>query len=183
MTPFAVAGLAAWALLGLVLLPFRGTLVAHGHGWWLARRPVLGGYAPIEVRLPAATDLTGLYDEVPGDPALAALLGVWPSVDAVLADPGAAVDLLARLADETRTADPALLASVYPRLAEALGGLRVAPPRAIRVAPDLAVPASQAVVIDRPWLLDRRGDRYPLAGGADPAAVAALLGVPLLSDL
>src|SRR5439155_4060479 len=35
MTPFAVAGLAAWALLGLVLLPFRGTLVAHGHGWWL----------------------------------------------------------------------------------------------------------------------------------------------------
>src|SRR5439155_905696 len=47
--------------------------------WWLARRPVLGGYAPIEVRLPAATDLTGLYDEVPGDPALAALLGAWPS--------------------------------------------------------------------------------------------------------
>jgi hypothetical protein len=35
MVPFAVGGIAAWALAGLVLLPFRNWLDAHGHGSWL----------------------------------------------------------------------------------------------------------------------------------------------------
>jgi hypothetical protein len=36
MVPFAVAGLAIWAVAGLVLLVFfRGWLTAHGHGNWL----------------------------------------------------------------------------------------------------------------------------------------------------
>jgi hypothetical protein len=35
MVPFAVAGIAIWAVIGLALLPFRHTLEAHGHGNWL----------------------------------------------------------------------------------------------------------------------------------------------------
>jgi hypothetical protein len=35
MVPFAVAGLVGWAVAGLVLLPFRGWLAAHGHTDWL----------------------------------------------------------------------------------------------------------------------------------------------------
>jgi hypothetical protein len=36
MVPFAVAGLAIWAVAGLVLLVFfRGWLTAHGHRNWL----------------------------------------------------------------------------------------------------------------------------------------------------
>jgi Protein of unknown function (DUF2530) len=36
MVPFAVGGIVIWAVVGLTLLPFRGTLEAHGHGNWLA---------------------------------------------------------------------------------------------------------------------------------------------------
>jgi hypothetical protein len=39
------------------------------------------------------------------------------------------------------------------------------------------------VVLDAPWLLDRLADRVPVAGGADPGAVADLLDVPLLSEV
>jgi hypothetical protein len=35
MVPFALAGMAVWAVVGLVLLGFRTTLEAHGHGEWL----------------------------------------------------------------------------------------------------------------------------------------------------
>jgi len=36
MVPFALAGIALWAVAGLALLPFRDALEAHGHGNWLA---------------------------------------------------------------------------------------------------------------------------------------------------
>jgi drug/metabolite transporter (DMT)-like permease len=35
MVPFAVAGIAAWAVAGLVLLPFHGWLSRHNHTNWL----------------------------------------------------------------------------------------------------------------------------------------------------
>jgi len=35
MAPFAVVGIVSWAVLGLVLLSFRGWLSAHGHLNWL----------------------------------------------------------------------------------------------------------------------------------------------------
>lgn len=56
-------------------------------------------------------------------------------------------------------------------------------PERVRVAPEVVVAAERVAVIDRPWLLDRLGDRYPVAGGGDPVAVAELLDVPLLSEL
>ncbi len=35
MVPFAVGGIVIWAILGLVLLPFRHQLADNDHGWWL----------------------------------------------------------------------------------------------------------------------------------------------------
>ncbi len=35
MVPFAIAGIAVWAVLGLVLLAFHGWLSRHGHLNWL----------------------------------------------------------------------------------------------------------------------------------------------------
>jgi hypothetical protein len=35
LVPFAIAGMALWALAGLILLPFHGTLAEHGHTNWL----------------------------------------------------------------------------------------------------------------------------------------------------
>jgi uncharacterized membrane protein len=35
MVPFAVVGLAIWAVLALVLLPFHTSLATHGHGNWI----------------------------------------------------------------------------------------------------------------------------------------------------
>ena len=35
MVPFVVIGMIVWAILALVLLPFRATLAAHGHGDWI----------------------------------------------------------------------------------------------------------------------------------------------------
>lgn len=35
MVPFAIAGVALWAIAGLVLLPFRDRLADDGHGSWL----------------------------------------------------------------------------------------------------------------------------------------------------
>ncbi len=35
MVPFAVGGMVAWAVAGLVLLAFRERLAAHGHTDWL----------------------------------------------------------------------------------------------------------------------------------------------------
>jgi hypothetical protein len=34
MVPFAVVGIAVWAVLGLVLLAFHGWVSAHGHSRW-----------------------------------------------------------------------------------------------------------------------------------------------------
>ena len=36
MVPFAIGGIALWAVAALVLLPFRDRLEAAGHGSWLA---------------------------------------------------------------------------------------------------------------------------------------------------
>ncbi|TBL38972.1 DUF2530 domain-containing protein [Verrucosispora sp. SN26_14.1] len=35
MVPFALAGIVAWAVAGLVLLPFRDRLIDSGHENWL----------------------------------------------------------------------------------------------------------------------------------------------------
>jgi hypothetical protein len=155
--------------------------------WWLASHPVIGGQRPTALRTPDAAALDGLFDRADGDPELLALLGCRTGLadvlDAVRSDPRFAAELLDRLGDPTRTVTPVLLREVYPRLAEALEGARVAPPERVRVAPDRVVPAADAVVLDAPWLLDALDGRSPVPGGSDPEAVADLLDIPLLSEL
>ncbi|MEV6523597.1 ATP-binding protein [Longispora sp. NPDC051575] len=141
--------------------------------WWLGQQPVLNGLRPRETTTSEA--LVGLYELA--TPA-AALLGAWPSVEAILDDRDACADLLDRLGDPDRTATPELLADIYGRIAAADFGLE--PPAMVRVAPDLVVPAGDVVVVDQPWLLDRLGDRRPVLGGLP---VADLLDAPLLSEL
>ncbi|GIL29771.1 sacsin N-terminal ATP-binding-like domain-containing protein [Actinocatenispora comari] len=155
--------------------------------WWLARQPVLDGRRPIDTRLPGDSELAGLYDPAPGPAETAALLGAYGGLaellDAAEADPDVAADLLDRLGDPDRSVAPELLAVLYPRLAAVLDPEQVPPPARIRVAPDRTVPAADAVVLDRPWLLDRLAGRHPVPGGGDPVAVADLLDLPLLSEL
>ena len=151
--------------------------------WWLSRRPVLAGRRPGELRLATATDLAGLYDVATAPPDIAARLGCRAGLTDVLADPDAALDLLVRLGDPDRTVAPQVLPGLYGQLAVALAGLDPDPPTRVRVAPDRVVAAERVVVLDAPWLLDRLGDRLPVAGGADPVAVADLLDVPLLSEV
>jgi hypothetical protein len=151
--------------------------------WWLSRQPVLSGRRPGHLRLPDAAELVGLYDVADTDPDLAALLGARAGLADVLADVDAAADLLERLGDPARTVRPDILPGLYGLLAAALAGVDVDPPDRVRVAPDRVADAERTVVLDAPWLLGRLGDRAPVAGGADPEAVADLLDVPLLSEL
>ena len=82
------------------------------------------------------------------------------TVAEVLPDVDGALDLLDRLGDPARTVHPAVLRTVYARLAAALDGVDVAPPERVRVAPDRVV--ADAVVLDAPWLqplVDRPSSR------------------------
>ncbi len=151
--------------------------------WWLASHPVLDGRRPVELRLPAAADLAGLYDEAPGPVELAALAGAPSTVDDVLADPELAADLLARLGDPDRTADPVLLRTVYARLALVLDGFDVPPPQTVRVAPDRVVSTSDSVVLDAPYLLPLLDTRAAVPAGGLPGPVAELLDVPFASEV
>jgi hypothetical protein len=155
--------------------------------WWLASHPVLAGHRPTELRTPDAAALDGLFDLAAGDAGLLALLGCRTGLadvlDAARSDARFAAELFDRLGDPARTVTPTLLREVYPRLAEALDGLELAPPERIRVAPDRVVPAANAVVLDAPWLLGALGERSAVPAGSDPEAVADLLDIPLLSEL
>ncbi len=149
--------------------------------WWLATHPVLDGRRPDRMRVRAATDLAGLYDEADVDTGLAALLGVRSGIDDVLADADGARDLLARLADSGRTAPAAVLPDLYPRIARSLAGLAVDRPAGVRVDPDRVVERSRVVVLDAPYLLPVL-DASVVPGGDDPEEVADLLGVDLASQ-
>lgn len=155
--------------------------------WWLSRQPILAGRRPVDLRVGGAAALEGLFDLAEGEPELLALLGCRTSfadiLDSVRVDPDAAEELLDRLADKSRTVTAVLLREVYPRLAEALADVEIAPPALIRVAPDKVVPAEQVTVLDAPWLVSKLGKRFAVPGGSDPEAVADLLDVPLLSEV
>ena len=151
--------------------------------WWLSTHPVLDGRRPDRLRAPGGDELAGLYDPAPAPPQVLARLRPAATVDDVLADPDAALDLLDRLGDPARTVPAAVLRTVYARLAAALDGLDAEPPARVRVAPDrVADPAREPVhVLDAPWLQPLADGALVPAGGA-PGAVADLLDLPLLGE-
>jgi hypothetical protein len=148
--------------------------------WWLATHPVLGGARPDRLRHPGSTDLQGLYEPAAADPGVLELLRPPLTVDDVLADVDGAIDLLDRLGNPARTVQPAVLRTVYARLAAALEGIDVRPPDRVRVAPDRVV--ADAVVLDAPYLQPLVDAPVVPAGGA-PGAVADLLDLPLAGEL
>ncbi len=170
-----VASLPAEAWADVVL----GGVAAPGYlRWWLSTHPVLHGRRPDRLRHPESTQLQGLYEPAPATPDLLALLRPASTVDDVLADVDAALDLLDRLGDPARSVPPDVLRTVYARLAASLDGVDVDPPERVRVAPDRVV--ADAVVLDAPYLQPLVRTPVVPAGGA-AAAVADLLDLPLAS--
>ena len=148
--------------------------------WWLSTHRVLDGARPDRLRHPASTELQGLYEPASADPAVLELLRPPRTVDDVLLDVDGAIDLLDRLGDPARTVPPAVLHTVYARIAAVLDGIDVAPPDRVRVAPDRV--AAEAVVLDAPYLQPLVDAPVVPAGGA-PGAVADLLDLPLAGEL
>jgi hypothetical protein len=166
---------AAWAD-----VPLGGVAVPGYLRWWLATHPVLDGQRPDRLRHPAAVSLQGLYEPAQLGEELLDLLRPARTLDDVVADVDAAIDLLDRLGDPARTVRPELLRSVYARLAIALDGLDVEPPERVRVAPDRVT--GDAVVLDGPHLRPLVDAAVVPAGGA-PGPVADLLDLPLAGEL
>ena len=158
-----------------------GTVVPGYLRWWLRTSPVLDGVRPDRLRHPQGTELQGLYEPV--DDLVSEVLELLrppAAVAEVLADVDDAIDLLHRLGNPTRTVAPAVLRTVYARLATVLDGVDVAPPTRVRVAPGQV--SEEAVVLDAPWL-QPLAELPVLPAGGLPAPVAELLDLPLASEL
>ncbi|CAG6393866.1 molecular chaperone Hsp90 [Streptomyces cocklensis] len=156
-----------------VLLPDGTTESVRPYAaWWLRDHPVLDGRRPVGLRAAGGDRLlAGLYDEAETDTAVdeqvLRALGVRTTVAALLAEPGGAAELLARLAEPEREVAPAQLHRLYAALAE-LDPDQVTLPDELRAVVDgetAVVDAADALVADAPDLL-------PLSGGL------ALLPVP-----
>ena len=159
--------------------------------WWLSRFAVLAGRRPGEWRLPAATDLVGVYDALPAlaessgpygfDNAVAGAIGVLTGgADAVRADPGA---LVARLADPRRDVPVVLVPALTALATDALAGdPDVRLPASVRTLSGAVVNADSAAVLDLPWFAQVLGVDRLVPGGTDPARVAHLLDLDLVSE-
>jgi hypothetical protein len=165
--------------------------------WWLRRHLELDGRRPGDLRL-AGSDplLAGLYavadtataaDRVLGDPVLARALGVRSSLAGLLAEPGGADELLARLADPLRAVTRPQLRALWAALAaHSVTEDSVTPPDRIRaVLGDkvIVADADDVLVLDAP-------DLWPLAAAwplllapyPQAARLADLLDLPLASQ-
>jgi hypothetical protein len=164
--------------------------------WWLRRHLVLDGHRPGDLRAPDADPLlAGLYDPVDAgrltDPVIARALGVRTSLADLLAEPGGADELLARLADPARPVSRPQLRALWAALATADGlavdspaaDLRLERVRAVRGAEVVLADADDVLVLDAPDLWPLLADQplvlapYPLA-----ARLADLLDLPMASE-
>jgi hypothetical protein len=146
--------------------------------WWLRRNPVLGGHRPIDVRA-ADSDplLAGLYDEaaVQVDLGVARALGMRASIAELLAEPGGADELLARLADPGRPVTRAQLRALWTALATVADAEPPDRVRAVRGDEVVVADSAQVLVLDAP-------DLWPLVSGLPLVLAPYYLG-PQLADL
>lgn len=153
---------------------------------WLERNALLAGRAPAEWRLPDAESLTGLYDPVPDvgvRPDVLAAAGVRSRLAVRNLDDAA--DLLDRLGDPDREVPPGLILRAHAVLAAAdLDWTELDAPERVRTVDGSVVDAEQTAVLDRPWLGAVWAPERLVAAspGADLAALAELLDIPLLSE-
>jgi len=159
--------------------------------WWLARYALLDGRPPRDWRLASAADLAGLYDVVPDTGLtveLLAELGVRSAL--AVSDREQAADLLARLGDPDRDVPIGLAMRAHAALADAAQAevfdpAEVDPPDAVRTFAGTVVPAEDAAVLDRPWLLPVVGADHAVAARPSDldGPLADLLNVPLAGEL
>jgi hypothetical protein len=179
--------------------------------WWLRRHVTLAGRRPADLRAPDADPLLdGLYDAIGpatgrgdgeeeagqarslaallGDPVIARALGVRSTVAALLAEPGGADDLLARLADPARPVTRPQLRALWSALAAAAGLAPddVTPPDRVRAVLGgrlVVADADDVLVLDAPDLWPLAADRpLVLAPYRHAARLADLLDLALASD-
>jgi hypothetical protein len=181
----ALTLLAAPSLRAVLVEPTR-VLLADGRyadvpsytSWWLRSHPVLGGRKPGEVRAAQADPLlAGLYDEAepPVDAEFARALGVRASLAELLAEPGGADELLARLADPARSVTRAQLRALWIALSAVAD---VEPPHQVRAVlrnEVVVADAAEVLVLDAP-------DLWPLVAG-HPLVLAPYYLAPQLADL
>ncbi|MDQ0378941.1 sacsin N-terminal ATP-binding-like domain-containing protein [Amycolatopsis thermophila] len=153
---------------------------------WLARNALLAGRPPAEWRLPGAESLAGLYDPVPDvgvRPDVLAAAGVRAELAVRNLDDAA--DLLDRLGDPDREVSPGLVLRAHAVLAAAdLDWSELDAPERVRTVDGSVVDAERTAVLDLPWLGAVWAPERLVAAapGADPAALAELLDIPLLSE-
>jgi hypothetical protein len=167
--------------------------------WWLRRHLVLDGQRPGDLLGPDADPLlAGLYDPMDAagplaDPVIARALGVRSSLADLLAEPGGAGELLARLGDPARLVSRPQLRALWAALGSADGadsadggGLALSPVdhvRAVRGAEVVLADADDVLVLDAPDLWPLLADQplvlapYELAG-----RLADVLDLPLASE-
>ncbi|MFF0740799.1 sacsin N-terminal ATP-binding-like domain-containing protein [Streptomyces sp. NPDC004111] len=163
-----------------VLLPDGTTRSVRPYtAWWLRDHPVLDGRRPAGL-LAAGGDalLEGLYDEADAtgfdDEQVLRALGVRTTLASLLAEPGGAAELLARLTDPAAELTERQLHALYTALA-ALDPEQVTLPDELRVVVDgdlAVVDAGEALIADVPDLL-------PLTGGLPLLPVAPALAAAL----
>jgi hypothetical protein len=190
----------------------RAADVPSYSAWWLRRHVTLGGRRPADL-LAADGDplLAGLYDPVGGagetarpgpagagaeaalarllaDPAIARALGVRSSLAALLAEPGGADDLLARLADPARPVTRPQLRALWLALATdaRVRPRDITPPdrvRAVRAAKVTVADADDVLVLDAPDLWPLVADQpLILLPGQHAPRLADLLDLPLAAE-
>ena len=158
--------------------------------WWLRRYLVLDGRRPGDLLAPDADPLlAGLYEPMDAagplaEPVIARALGVRSSLAELLAEPGGADELLARLADPGRLVSRGQLRALWAALARVDGDLSPADwLRAVRGDQVVLAAADDVLVLDAPDLWPLLADQplvlapYELAG-----RLADLLDLPLASE-
>jgi antitoxin (DNA-binding transcriptional repressor) of toxin-antitoxin stability system len=179
----------------------RSAAVPSYTAWWVRRRVTLGGRHSSELRVPDADPLlAGLYDPVDAagaapelsrvlaDPAITRALGVRSSLPGLLAEPGGADELLARLADPRRPVTRPQLRALWLALSDtgAVAPQDVTPPdrvRAVHGDKVTVADAADVLVLDAPdlWPL-AEGQPLVLAPYPRAARLADLLDLPLASE-
>jgi hypothetical protein len=191
--PQALKLLAAPSLRAVLVEPAR-VLLADGRyadvpsytSWWLRGHPVLGGRRPGEMRAADADPLlAGLYDEAepPLDAEFARALGVRTSLPELLAEPGGANEVLARLADAARSVTRGQLRSLWIALSAVADADPPDRVRTVRRNEVVVADAAEVLVLDAPDLLPLVADRpLVLAPYYLAPQLADLLDLPLASE-
>nr|WP_314143325.1 ATP-binding protein [uncultured Rhodococcus sp.] len=153
--------------------------------WWIGRHARVHGLRPMEFRAPSDETFAGLLDPLdhPRADELQAVLSA-----PICENADTARVLLAALSDPQRSPTPAVIARTHTLIATAVAERRIEvsdidPPDRVRTLGGAVVDASDALVIDAPWLASVvPPDVAVLSDMATAAALADLLDIRQASE-